>query len=176
MGSLKKLVFLLAIIAALYFGGQQLGSRLPSDIGGESTLEKLRAIDASYGIGKQLPVPAQMSELNEYEGKLRQLQLLTKEEKSLVELKLELVQMQKSLIGFSNNITKITSTENCGNAQGLILEYRGASQHAKNALELGKKLGPASGFEYYANKEFQGLLDNTLKSLDESMNKYYLFC
>lgn len=178
MGALKKLVLLLLVLGAIYFALQQLNilASLKPDFAQGGALEKVRAIDASYGIGTDLLVPGKPHDLKDYESKLRALQLRSADEKNVALLKLEFVEMQKGMQEFSGLLGKAGSGTACEGSPQLTAAYNNAKAHAQAALAMAKKAGAAKDFEYFGAQEFENRVGTVVGSLDDSMAAFNSHC
>lgn len=156
-------IFLVLIgLAVIYFGALNLGL-----LG--SSLENVSAIDSQFGIGTGKLAPGSLEELARYESELKRIPAGGKE-KQLIDLKLELVAMQRATLSMAEKAASIDFTApNCapsGPVIGARTDAEAAHSHAERALELKRALGSdLQGFEYIASAGF----DSTLGYVKESL-------
>ncbi|MAG17976.1 MAG: hypothetical protein CL944_00710 [Candidatus Diapherotrites archaeon] len=172
MGKFKKLIFLIIFIGLVYFGAIQLGF-----IGG---LDQVKAIDAKYGVGAGKLIPATMDELEQYGSELQGLNA-SGDTKEVVAVKLELIEMQKSLLEYSENVSQIDfDAPNCS-VSGSIVKARNAAEkavhNADNALQKRNNLSKnISGFGYLIHEDFDTTLNAVKSSLEGPINTLKTIC
>ena len=173
MSFLKKLIGLLILFAIGYFVGQQLGL-----IGTTSSM--VQAIDARFGIDEAKLVPGDSEELERYEKELRSLEAGNSQEEALVELKLELVGMQKAMIEFSDNSSKIDFDDVDCRISGPIIKSRNsleeALEHAQNAVQKKNSVRGLEGFRYITSSEFDRTMNQVTSSLKKNIDILKTVC
>ena len=173
MGFLKKLIALLVLFAIGYFVGQQLGV-----IGTTSSM--IQAIDTKYGIDEGKLVPGDPVELIRYERELRGLEAGNSQEVALVELKLELVEMQKAMLEFSENSSGIDFDDVDCRTSGAIIKSRNnleeALEYAQNAVRKKNGVRGLEGFRYITSSEFEDTMNQVTSSLESNINVLKTVC
>ena len=138
MGALKKTLAVLVIIALVYFGAKQFGVSFLDNAA------KIRAIDSEFGVGKEKLSPTTAAEIGKYVLELKMLNPYSDDEKSTIGMKIEIAQMQKSLLVLSENYPSINfANPECSVAGPLGSADAAAANalvHARKALELQAKL------------------------------------
>ncbi|MFH1391502.1 MAG: hypothetical protein ABIH20_04290 [Candidatus Diapherotrites archaeon] len=172
MIKLKKLIFIIIFIGLVYFGLLQLGF-----IGG---LEQVKAIDAKYGVSAEKLIPGTLEELEQYESELRGLNT-SGDTQDVVAVKLELIEMQKSLLEYSENISKMDLQQvDCRQTSPIILARNSAEkavQNADNALQKRNNLSEnISGFSYMFHADFDTSLNAVKSSLEGPINTLKTIC
>ncbi|MCR4335299.1 MAG: hypothetical protein NUV57_02060 [archaeon] len=172
MSKFKKIIFAIFFITIVYFSLQQLGF-----IGG---LEQVKAIDDKYSVGEGKLIPATSEELEQYERELRNLNV-SGDTKDVVAVKLELIEMQKSLLEYQANISQIDfEALNCS-VSGPIAKARNAGekaiQHAELALQKSKSLSKnISGFGYFIKSDFEEGIKAVKDALSGPINTLKTIC
>lgn len=173
MSFLKKIIILLVLFAVGYFVGQQLGL-----VG--STSAMIQGIDAKFGIDEAKLVPGDPAELERYEKELRGLESGNAKETALLELKLELVEMQKAMNEFSENSSKIDLNDIDCRTSGPIIKSRNnieeAFEHAQNAVQKKNSVRGLEGFRYITSSEFDQTMNEVISSLESSVNLLKSVC
>jgi len=171
MGKLRKIIFLVVLVAIAYFAAEQLGF-----IGAG----QIKNIDEKYQIGAEKLVPAIPVELESYEKELRSLNPLG-DEKEVVLLKLELVEMQKQMNIMIENQAKIDLQQiDCRTISPISkarIAAERAIEHADNALERKRHLSKnLSGFGYLIKSDFEDTINAVKTSLQETISTLKIIC
>ncbi|HZX34772.1 MAG TPA: hypothetical protein VFF09_05325 [archaeon] len=165
MGALKKLILLAIIAGLVYAGANYFGL-----VGGAA--EKIQALDARFGVGKERLVPGTPEELSEYKGELMKLQPRGAAEKSLVDLKLELAEMQENMNMLGGDLSQIDfDSPNCS-FSGPVFSAKSAAacalESAQNSVQMSRSLKAPEGFEYLKGADFESLMQAVVDSLNSA--------
>jgi|SRR3989344_9530183 len=176
MGAIKKTFAILVIVAIVYFATVQLNLS-PVD-----NAPKISGIDREFGLGTEKLAPVTIAELDRYELALKMLNPANENEKNIIELKIEIARMQKSMLVLAENYPKINFSDVDCSAQGpLGISDSSANEallHAKKAITLQAKIRLVQGSEYLASPDvkralefFVGAVGQTAKNLDYMCGK-----
>ncbi|HLC92821.1 MAG TPA: hypothetical protein VJH23_03865 [archaeon] len=174
MGALKTIILIVAVVAILYFGTQQLGISLPDNAA------KLREIDAKFGIGKERLSPTNPEEIAKYQYELKKLDPSSTNEENIIQMKMNLSDMQKALLVLSENYPKIDFTySECSVAGPLGSSDAAAANalaYARKALGLQAEVKPVQGLEYITSKETSNALNFSTKAVEQLKNNIDTTC
>ena len=158
----RHIVLFVAVVVVGYYAATELGLM-------GSNLDKVKAVDAEYGIGEEQLLPADAQSLKEYGEKLSEIEAKTPEEKSVLATKMSLVEMQESMFSLSENLGKIDFYEiDCG-PDGAVLSAKkdaeDALAKANGAVSQSEKMGNVKGFEHITGETFSENMALVMRSL-----------
>ena len=175
MGAIRKLAFLAILAAATFFGTQQLGFF--------TGLDSLAAIDARYGLSDGQLVPAEPAQVGKYEAELEAFSsglLVSDGARKIAAVKLELAQMQKSMLAFREHSGRISFTSpDCAAAGPVALARRDAQTalaHVRAAAQKRAQLGQAMSFKPITGKDFETTIVAATDALNNSVNSLDSLC
>ena len=176
MGLMKKIMVLVIVVLVAYFFVQEFGAGFFG-----SGIERMKTIDSKYGVSSEVIVPGDPAELEAYERELRGLHGgLTAQEKKIVELKIALVEMQKSMLTFSEAglLTDYSNPDCSINGTINTAKKRGQSvvEAAAKVLSIRESAQSIQGFEYIKEQEFELLIKAVNDSVQANINGMNLLC
>ncbi len=174
MGLLKKLLVLVFVLGVLFYIGEQTGLISTSNL-------QLQRIDAKYGVNQERLVPDNIAELNAYEAELNAVSNKTMEEQKMIELKLELVAMQRGQLNYIENLrlVNLDDVPDCRPVAALgkaKIEIIAALEHGQRAQQLKQAVKNVDGIDYITGEDFDLTMSETIKALQASVEKVKSVC
>ncbi|MBI4210751.1 MAG: hypothetical protein HY544_04570 [Candidatus Diapherotrites archaeon] len=175
MGAKRKLLVLAIAIVIAYFGAQQFGLF--------SSLDRIADIDARYGLSDGMLAPAEMASIEKYEAELKAASsgfLVSDSSRKIGEVKLELAEMQKSMLALREHSAKINfSRPDCSVAGMVALAKKDAEAalgHAEAATEKRSQIGNVASFREITGKDFDTTMAAVNDALGESVKSLNSLC
>ncbi|MCR4368765.1 MAG: hypothetical protein NUV67_02550 [archaeon] len=173
MALIRKMLFFAILLGVLYIVATNMGFL------GEGA-QKLRALDKQFSVGEEKFVPATITELEQYKNALGEIDAKSEAEKSMVELKLGLVEMQKSMLSMKGHLENINYDEiDCRVAGPIVSARQNAEQalvHAKGALAKKSSVAGLEGFSYITASSFDETMNAVISSLERQVNSLKTLC